>query len=438
MLPDGPWTPPVRLVVGFAGRRWQPGEIVAAAVGRKHTSPAIAAGPEGVTIAWAKADDITEPVVVRIAHHGPGLAPAGWRLEEHPIPDYDQLTGPLPALAVTPDGRPCGVWMEQRLAPGPAPQDVLGPVDGALWFDCWPQPGAAAARQPGGRPATAVRVNGAEAAALQAQPILVADADGALYAAWKGEVGGSAGLFAAARSPGGEWGAGARIAGAAQPWLLRSPALAGRGGRLAAAWVGEGDGGAIYAAAGDLEGGWSASPTISATGGGRLSNPVVALDAAGGSYAAWQAFGGCSDGSDGVGGLEFAWRGAGSAWSLPERVAADLGEGHVSPPALAAGPGGAVVLVWEEWRAGSYHLFAAQRTAGGGWEPAAAVPGGSGNRFPALPALVLDDAGDAYVTWVDSSGAEPAIRFVRTAGQAGGEARPGTIEGLARRPIARL
>jgi M6 family metalloprotease-like protein len=419
-LPDGDWTPPERVVTGFAGRRWLPSEVVSAAVGKFRSGLAIAVNPkQEVSVAWATTDSMFFPVSVRAARRGA----AGWQLTEHMIPDYDLQVGPLPALAIGAEGEVCGIWIDQPPAIGRAAALTGGVINRGLWFDCWTlaqSPIAADADtdasqlNSGTRPASAVRINAVESGIRLSRPVLVLDRAGNAFTAWNGVRDDAPGLFSARRPADRPWEPEAKITEVPDLWGLWNPVIAADGeDNLHALWAESREGNAdLHSAAWRAGSGWGSSIRLSNLGAGSRINPTIAVDGQGNAYAAWQRFYGCA-GDASTGDIEFARQPAGAEWERPVRVSADIGSSNVSPPVIAVGRDGAAYLVWEEQIDGRYLLFSAFRPTGGDWEPKTPIPDAAGNRAPASPALAVDIDGNAYVTWLDTRADQPTIRFTQ-------------------------
>jgi hypothetical protein len=424
-LPDGEWTPPVRVVTGFAGRHWLPSEVISAVVGKARSDLAIAADPNNnVSVTCAQTEGVCDPVVIRLAR----LSGAGWQYTERVIPDHDQQIGPFPLLASGVGDEVCGIWVDQPPATGLMPALTGGALNKALWFDCWTldQPRLAAAADTGAgqtdsgtRPVSAARINDSESSVRLSRPVLILDRAGNAFAAWNGARDGVPGIFSAQRPAGGTWEPEAEMTDGMDPWALWSPAAAvDDEGNLHAIWADTRDGAsALYAAVRRAGSGWGTCVPVTDPGPGNRLNPTIAVDSLGNTFAAWQHFYGCAGGDvtgDGVtGDIEFARQAAGAGWERPVRVSGDIGSSHASPPVIAVSRGGEAYLVWEEEIANRYVLFSSFRPANGDWEPKIPIPDAAGNLEPAGPALAVDGDGNAYVTWLDTHADQPVIRFAQ-------------------------
>jgi len=149
---------------------------------------------------------------------------------------------------------------------------------------------------------------------------------------------------------------------------------------------------------------WPADPTANvpvSTSGASEVNPAVASDSVGGAFVAWQDS--RSGGWDlylqrvtAYGEIAPGW----PAGGLPICVA---GGHQIEPVALADGSGG-VIVVWKDYRAGNWDLYAlrvkADATPAPGWTPnGVAVCVASGEQDS--PRLISDGGCGAYFTWTD-------------------------------------
>ena len=410
-LPADEWTPPVRVVTGFAGRRWLPSEAIPAPAGKTRSGVAIAADPQrGVSVAWAETDGMFLPVTIHSARRDA----VGWQVSDQLIPDYDLQVGPIATLTFDPWGGVCGMWLEHGPTLGAVRASAVRDTDAGLWFACWPPSQAQAVRQR--RPENAVRINQEDLAIPPVRPVLLIDRAGAAYAAWNGAESGAPGLFSAQRPADKPWEPEQRIADASGPWSLWSPAITvDELGHLHAIWADSREGETrLLAATQAADGTWGTSAPVGELSAGPHINPTLAVDGQGNVYAAWQSFHGCKDGER-TGDIEFAYQPAGGGWERPVLVGTDIGGSNVANPVIAATQDGATYLVWEEKIDNRYALFASYRPAGGAWEPKTPVPNGSGNQASAQPALTVDAAGDVHIAWVDTSGEQPIIRLVQAA-----------------------
>jgi hypothetical protein len=421
VLPAGDWTPPVRVVTGFAGRHWLPSEVVSIAAGQARSGLAIAVDrSQGVSVAWTATDGLPAPATVLVARR----SVVGWQLAERGIPGDNLQPGSFPVLAISARGEICGVWIEQPTTSDGMAALAGGMMNQGLWYDCWilgESPIAADADSITGelnsgiRPASAVRINDAESGVRPSKPVLVLDRAGSAFAAWNGAHDGVPGIFSAQRPAGRPWEPEAKITDGLDQWALWSPAAAiDDEGGLRMIWADTRKGASnVYAATRAGDGEWGPSTQVSDLGAGSRINPTIAVDGQGNVFAAWQHFYGCAADSPITGDIEFARQAAGAGWERPVRVSADIGSSHASPPVIAAGRDGAAYLVWEEEITNRYVLFSAFRPADSDWEPKTPIPDAAGNLAPAGPTLVIDNDGNAYVTWLDTRTDRPVIRFAQ-------------------------
>ena len=288
-LPAGEWTPPLRVVIGFAGRRWLPSEVIPTPAGKIRSGLAIAAVPQpGVSVAWAETDGMFLPVTIHVAHRDA----VGWQVTDQSIPDYDVQVGPIPTLALGPQGEACGIWLEHGPTLGAVRASAVRVTDAGLWFACWPQlqpqseggtNAATADATKKGRPENAVRINQEDLAIPPSRPVLLLDRAGAAYAAWNGAESGAPGLFSARRPADKTWKPEQSIAEGPGPWSLWSPAIAvDDRGNLHAIWADSRNSETeIHAATQAADGRWGPSVPVSEVATGARINPTLAVDSQG-------------------------------------------------------------------------------------------------------------------------------------------------------------
>ena len=82
-------------------------------------------------------------------------------------------------------------------------------------------------------------------------------------------------------------------------------------------------------------------------------------------------------------------------------------------PAIGANRQGTVAVVWDDDRDGTPDIWLAWRSASG-WSDNLAVPGASGPGVQSDPAIVLDDANNLYLAWVEKAdlNSPSRIRYV--------------------------
>ena len=83
-------------------------------------------------------------------------------------------------------------------------------------------------------------------------------------------------------------------------------------------------------------------------------------------------------------------------------------------PAIGADRQGRVAVAWDDDRDGTPDIWLAWRTANG-WSDNLAVPGASGRGVQSDPSLVLDEAGNLHLAWVEKTdlNSPSRIRYVR-------------------------
>jgi len=130
--------------------------------------------------------------------------------------------------------------------------------------------------------------------------------------------------------------------------------------------------------------------------------PTIAGDGSGGAIVAWEDY---RNISSGIYALRFDAGGAVPAgWTVGGSVVCDTTGDQVGPQAAADGSGG-VVVVWQDYRAGSTRDLYAQRVSAAGaraagW-PSAGAPVCTAAGEQAAPRIVSDGDGGAVVTWYD-------------------------------------
>jgi M6 family metalloprotease-like protein len=121
--------------------------------------------------------------------------------------------------------------------------------------------------------------------------------------------------------------------------------------------------------------------------------PAVAADATGSATAVWEEFW-----PDGRADVYSAQRAADGSWSSESLVTRGAPRAGRWSPALAVDARGNATAVWRDGRDDSLEIYAAYRPAGGAWQPDARITRpGTGNHQ--LPAVALDEHGNAYAAW---------------------------------------
>ncbi|MBN1815621.1 MAG: RHS repeat protein, partial [Anaerolineae bacterium] len=356
-----------------------------------------------------------------------------WRLS-----NPDGRSRRLPAVVADDSGHAYAVWQ----APGNGVADIyFAEGDGDEWSD-------------------EVRINDQEA--WSTHPAIAADRAGNVYVAWEDEREGSADVYFTWRAAGSkEWSANERVHSAGEGYQGQPTMTADGAGNVYLAWKEERKNqSAIYVA-------WRPAGTrvwhvpeqvVAAEGVSALERPVVAADAAGNVYLAWEDRQG-TDGDiyfawreadaeawstaervndDGQGAYQgqpdlaadpagnvyliwedgrengeaypsiyFAWRPAGTEkWSANEWVNDDVGQAAHLQPAIAAGPGGLVQAVWEDYRSGHWHapdVYSSNWSLDGQiWSLNKRVNGDRGIVYQGAPAVAVDGTGTTYTLWQDN------------------------------------
>lgn len=97
-----------------------------------------------------------------------------------------------------------------------------------------------------------------------------------------------------------------------------------------------------------------------------------------------------------------------------EKVQDDFGNNIAQwHPAVSANRQGQIAVAWDDDRDGTPDIWLAWRTASG-WSDNLAVPGASGPGVQSDPSIVLDEAGNLHVAWVEKNGlnSPSRIRYV--------------------------
>jgi subtilisin family serine protease len=193
------------------------------------------------------------------------------------------------------------------------------------------------------------------------------------------------------------------------------PALAvDRIGTVGAVWVDLRSGSnAIFSAGLPLfASAWSANILVTGTEQAHsLGIPALAMGPRGETVALWQSD---RDGDYDIYASRFIP--ASAVWSAPVRVNDEAGTpAPQRDPDLAIGPDGAIVALWEDDRNGTPDIFWSQLPFGASsWRPASRVHGDSVG-LQTQPAIAVDTAGNFFAVWVDRRGSQGAIVMARLA-----------------------
>jgi PKD domain/PASTA domain len=139
---------------------------------------------------------------------------------------------------------------------------------------------------------------------------------------------------------------------------------------------------------------WLKAKNLSATVNG--SDPTVAVDASGDSFAVWTR----------SGTVQASQRPAGTTWSKAQDVSGGCVDARGAE--LAVSPGGRAVVVWECPKGGNTIVQAATRRPGGDWSAPhdLSAPGHDAH----VPQVALDRAGDALAVWARSNGTDVILQ----------------------------
>jgi hypothetical protein len=150
-------------------------------------------------------------------------------------------------------------------------------------------------------------------------------------------------------------------------------------------------------------GGWSAPQLLETDDTGTVTEPDIAMNAAGNAVVAWVQ-------SDGQGAtLRSARFAPSSGWSTP--VAVENAAGDAAYPQVAIDRNGNALVVWGQFRGprvpGEFNeVWSNRMTADGAWSTAAAI--GLGSLADTHPQLGFDGAGNALAVWDRAEGTSAA------------------------------
>lgn len=246
----------------------------------------------------------------------------------------------------------------------------------------------------------AFKVNNDSAIAVQSSPSLAAGAKGALYVAWEDMRNGNADIYAASSTTGGaSWGANIKVhAETASPTAQSNPNLIrSASGALFVAWEDRRSGNADIYVARSTDGGaaWSAAVRANTVTAGDQLNPVLAIDAAGALYAAWEDH--RSSDAD-----IYVARSTddGLTWSAGVQANDNTDVSDQLRPSLAAAPNGMLLAGWQGHQRGMPSAYVARSTDGGlTWSRSVLLSSSAG--LSASPGLAIDRDGKPYCFWCE-------------------------------------
>lgn len=378
-LPDGPWVKGQALHVADPKVRWQPAEVIPAALAGALTRLSVAVGRTGdVHLAYgvsAGQGSNANSGQIHQMHRTGGVWQAGEPLRAEqsgagvPVGFDISRQGALTAII----GSGARLWSVSR------------PV-----LEGWERPASVD--------------DDTQSASLSSVAVLVDDA-GSAYAAWAGtRIGGEDILFAQ-RAAGAEWAGNTKVNSDSSGVLRYDPAVAADDrGHVHVVWVENRVGESSIQVADRPAGGvWAAATRLSEVR-SEDKNPAIAVDGSGAVYAVW-----VSQRAGGASAIAFTARAAGGEWGPITTIAA--AEHGMYSLRLAVDEVGNICAAWDEESGAGFALFAACRPAYDTWGPKVRINGAADNRRPSELALALDADGNAYITWLDTSSATPALRF---------------------------
>jgi len=92
---------------------------------------------------------------------------------------------------------------------------------------------------------------------------------------------------------------------------------------------------------------------------------------------------------------------AGAGWGTTQRVDSSTGSSH--EPHMASNAAGSVIVVWPQWDAGKFNIWANRYVPGVGWGTAQLIENNPGNARQ--PRVGMDNSGNAVVVWDHEDGA---------------------------------
>ena len=272
--------------------------------------------------------------------------------------------GPHPAVAIGPDGRAVALWGSTVGCPAACSYILQASVRpaGGSW----------------GAPVTlSTELNWGTGGVT-----LGMDGSGNAIAAWVGFYA-DASHYAVLRAGGG-WGPAQTLSTYVQGQARNLSLAVSQDGSAIVAYATQHD--AIWAVSGTIGGGFSAPVFVAAGDYGKNSAPKVALDDAGQASLVWSQ----------SGRTQAATRSPGGTWSAPVVLAA---QSSSSVATAIDGAGNAIAVFGSSY---SWHL------AGGGWQPAAALPAGSAGGLvvadPAGTFVYADSGGNAFTFGAGAAG----------------------------------
>jgi hypothetical protein len=294
-------------------------------------------------------------------------------------------------IAVAASGNAYAVWEDDRTD-----------YQGDIYFAYRPAGGAWGAN---------VRVNDDGGYVSQSDPSIAVDSNGNAYAVWSDYRNGDYDIYFAHRPAAGSWEANVRVNDDSGTASQSEPRIAVDGsGNSYAVWTDYRDGdNNIYFAYRPTGGSWGVNVQVNDNDGTADQKfPTIAVDGSGNAYAAWY------DLRNGDSDIYFAYRPAGGSWGANVKVNDDTDAALQSQPAIAVDGSGNSYAVWWDVRNGNDDIYFAHRQAGGSWGANVRVNDDSGATSQSFPAIAVDGNGIAYVVWRDERSGASNIYFARS------------------------
>jgi hypothetical protein len=175
-------------------------------------------------------------------------------------------------------------------------------------------------------------------------------------------------------------------------------------GNAVATWVRLGAPSIVQAAWRPAGGTWQAAVDVS-TPGEDASAPQVAIDAQGAAIVVWERRTAAGDTSTRL--VRAALRPAGGTWQPPADLSAPVAGEHPLSPAIAIGPAGDAVVVWQHFDGTSSIVQSASRAPGGAWQTPVDVSAAGEDASGAQ--VAIDAQGVATAVW-QAGGSSAVVR----------------------------
>lgn len=374
------------LAAAATGDPWSANEQVNAVSGQVTAAPALDVDGEGnAYVVWQdfrNQDDYGADIYFRMR-----TVTGTWTSEVRVNTDVVSATQSAPDIAVDGAGNAYIVWIDRRDG-----------SDGEVYLRIRHADGTWSAEE---------QVNtGSEAlvAVPQESPAVAAAADGTLYVVWVDHRKAAPHIFFRERRSDGTW-TGAEIDLTDDPIAVARcfPDIAATaGGDLQVVWYEPCSAPDLYGR-GRFGGTWERSVQINDPrygGPWYASPPSVGMDDAGHAIAIW------TDKQDNYYAIRTDRRTASTTWGDDEFVS-DLVLTEQAYPTVALSPSGWSWSAWHDMRNDAGNIYASW-TLNGTWSTNRQVNDDATSRAQTTPAIAVDDAGTAYLVWVDGRNAESA------------------------------